>query len=148
RQAQALFGGEGCPSMPRSCYNRAAWMRNWQAYWKLLAATYEHASESSWFVMFDIANFYDSIDLYRLETSVRALCGNEAYAINVLLALLSSWNRALCRYARSTKGLPMDLVGDGSRLLANFYLTPFDRAFRDYVESRGGEYMRFADDMV
>jgi ribulose-5-phosphate 4-epimerase/fuculose-1-phosphate aldolase len=42
----------------------------------------------------------------------------------------------------------MDLVGDGSRLLANFFLTAFDRPYREYVQSRGGDFMRFADDMV
>ncbi len=27
-EAIRLFRGEGCPSMPTSCYNRAAWMRH------------------------------------------------------------------------------------------------------------------------
>jgi hypothetical protein len=122
-QALRLFGGGGCPSMPPSCYNRSAWMKNWQEYWKLLAARYEHADDKACFAMFDIANFYDSIDLRRLETSVRAIGGDEHFAINVLFHLLGSWNRALCLYTPSTKGLPMDLVGDCSRLLANFFLT-------------------------
>jgi hypothetical protein len=148
KEALALFGGEGCPSMPPSCYNRAAWMQNWQEYWKLLAARYEHADECAWFAMFDIANFYDSVDLGRLQTGVRAISGDQDFAINVLFHLLASWNKALCRYTPSAKGLPMDLVGDGSRLLANYFLTPFDRPFRDYVQSHGGDFMRFADDMV
>jgi hypothetical protein len=42
----------------------------------------------------------------------------------------------------------MDLVGDGSRLLANFFLTAFDKPYREYVRSHGGDFMRFADDMV
>jgi hypothetical protein len=50
--------------------------------------------------------------------------------------------------SESTKGLQMDVVGDCSRLLANFYLTTFDKDFRELVMSRGGDYMRFADDMV
>ena len=69
REAIALFNGEGCPSMPQSCYNRAAWSKHWQKYWKLLAAKYEHADDESWFAIFDTANFYDSVDLRRLETS-------------------------------------------------------------------------------
>jgi len=148
KQALELLGGEGCPSMPPSCYNRSAWMRNWRKYWKLLAAKYEHADDEAWFAMFDIANFYDSVDLGRLETSIRAVGGNESFAINVLFDLLRSWNKALLLYAPNTKGLPMDLVGDCSRLLANFFLTPFDRSFRDYVRGYGGDFMRFADDMV
>ncbi len=148
REALGLFSGEGCPSMPPSCYNRAAWMKHWQEYWKLLAAKYEHADSEAWFAMFDIANFYDSVDLRRLETGVRAVCGDEHFAINVLFHLLASWNRALCLYTHSTKGLPMDLVGDCSRLLANYFLTSFDRTFRNYVRGEGGDFMRFADDMV
>jgi hypothetical protein len=73
QEALDLFGGEGCPSMPPSCYNRAAWMQHWQEYWKLLAARYEHADDSAWFAMFDLANFYDSVNLRRLETSVHAI---------------------------------------------------------------------------
>lgn len=148
QEALNLFGGEGCPSMPPSCYNRAAWMQHWQEYWKLLAAKYEHAHDSAWFAMFDIANFYDSVDLRRLETSVRAVSGDEQFAINVLFHLLASWNRALSLYTHSTKGLPMDLVGDCSRLLANYFLTPFDRAFKKHVQEQGSDFMRFADDMV
>jgi hypothetical protein len=74
--------------MPPSCYNRAAWMQHWQEYWKLLAASYEHADDSAWFAMFDLANFYDSVDLRRLETSVRAISGPEHLAINVLFICL------------------------------------------------------------
>ena len=148
QEALAILGGEGCPSMPPSCYNRAAWMKNWQEYWKILAAKYEHADDSAWLAMFDIANFYDSVDLHRLETNVRSICADEPFAINVLFHLLASWNKAQCKYTPSTKGLPMDLVGDGSRLLANFFLTAFDRPYREYVQSRGGDFMRFADDMV
>jgi hypothetical protein len=42
----------------------------------------------------------------------------------------------------------MGIVGDCSRLLADFFLTPFDASFKEFVSSRGGHYMRFADDMV
>jgi hypothetical protein len=147
-EALRLLGGEGCPSMPQSCYNRSAWMRNWQEYWKLLAAKYEHADDEAWFAMFDVANFYDSVDLGRLETGIRAAGGNESFAIDVLFHFLRCWNNALRLYVPNTKGLPMDLVGDCSRLLANFFLMPFDRSFQDFVRGAGGDYMRFADDMV
>jgi len=147
-EALRMFGGEGSTSIPLSCYNRGAWVRKWNQYWKLLAAKHEDADDSAWFVMFDIANFYDSVDLGRLETSVRAISGGAHFAINVLFHLLSGWNRALSLYSPSSKGLPMDVVGDCSRLLANFFLTGFDRSFREGVVSEGGHYMRFADDMV
>jgi hypothetical protein len=40
--------------------------------------------------MFDIANFYDSIDLRRLETSVRAVSPGFHFPINVLFHLLKT----------------------------------------------------------
>ena len=101
-----------------------AWMRHWQEFWKVLAAKYEHADDDSWFAMFDIANFYDSVDLHQLETSVRAASADEHFAVNVIFHILASWKGALNLYTASTKGLPMDLVGDCSRLLANFFPGP------------------------
>lgn len=140
--------GEGSFSIPQSCYKRGAWVQNWNKFWKLLAARHRDANESAWFAMFDIANFYDSIDLRRLETSVRAVSGGAHFSVNVLFHLLRTWNKAHCLYTESTKGLPMDVVGDCSRMLANYFLTPFDRQFRKIVSDRDGHYMRFADDMV
>jgi hypothetical protein len=147
QQALAMFG-EDSQSIPQSCYNRAAWVQNWNQFWKLVAARHENSEDDAWFAMFDIANFYDSIDLRRLETSVRAVSPGFHFPINVLFHLLRTWNRGHCLYSESTKGLPMDVVGDCSRLLANFYLTSFDLEFREYVTGQGGDYMRFADDMV
>jgi len=148
REALELFGGEDSLSIPTSCYNRAAWVRNWSQFWKLLAAQHEHAEESAWFAMFDIANFYDSVDLHRLENSVRSESAGVQFAMNVLFHILRTWNKGICLYSQSTKGLPMDVVGDCPRLLANFYLTAFDARFREEITAKGGDYMRFADDMV
>jgi hypothetical protein len=147
-EALRMFGGEDSSSIPQSCYNRAAWIQNWNQFWKLLAARHEDAEESAWFAMFDVANFYDSVDLRRLETAVRAIGAGAQFPLNVLFHLLRSWNRAHCLYADSAKGLPMDIVGDCSRLLANYFLIPFDRDFRQHMSDLGGCYMRFADDMV
>src|SRR5262249_3628185 len=109
---------------------------------------YEHADDDVWFAMFDIANFYDSVDLERLETEVRASSGKRQLAINALFCILKSWNKALRLYTDSAKGLPMDLIGDCSRLLANFFMGPFDKSFRRYALEHDGDFMRFADDMV
>lgn len=148
RQALEMLAAEDSDSIPPSCYNRAAWIQNWNQYWKLLAARHEYASDGAWFATFDLANFYDSVDLRRLETSVRSSTSGFHFEMNVLFHFLRTWNRGLCLYSDSTKGLPMDIVGDCSRLLANFYLTSFDAEFRAEVLDRGGDYMRFADDMV
>jgi hypothetical protein len=148
KEALAMFNGEDSLSIPLSCYNRGAWVKHWNQFWKLLASHHEHAEDGAWFAMFDIANFYDSVDLHRLENAVRADTAGAQFSMNVLFHLLRTWNKALCLYSESTKGLPMDVVGDCSRLLANFYLTAFDAHFRDEIMAKGGDYMRFADDMV
>lgn len=134
--------------MPVSAYNRWAWVDSWCQYWKLLAAKFEHADEDAYFAMFDIANFYDTIDLPKLERLLRKHCPEASGAIEVLFYLLSIWNKSLNQYARTTKGIPMDIVGDCSRVLANFYLTPFDSVIRDKCLERDSSFMRFADDMV
>lgn len=135
-------------STPPSSYNKWAWLENWQQFWKLLAAKFEHAPPGACFVQFDVANCYDSVDLPRLERELRKHCPNETIAIEVLFFLLSTWNRKINQYARTTKGLPMDLVGDCSRVLANFYLVPFDTAMREIASRHGSSYLRYADDMV
>lgn len=135
-------------SVPVSSYNRWAWVENWSQYWKLLAARFEHAPDDACFACFDIANFYDTIDLPRLERLIRACCSDGGLAIEVLFHYLRNWNRHLNQYAPTTKGIPMDIVGDCSRVLANFYLTPYDRAIREKAVDKSCDYMRFADDMV
>ncbi len=135
-------------SMPVSAYNRWAWVANWQQFWKLLAARFEHLPDDSCFVMFDIANFYDTVDLPRLERMLRRECGDKHDAIQVLIYFLSNWNKRLNEYAQTSKGIPQDIFGDNSRALANFYLTPFDKRMRESSLRDGSTFMRFADDMV
>ena len=95
----------------------------------------------------DISNFYDSIDLNRLETAIRAWCPGREVAINGLMMFLRTWNRGP-NYSLAGKGIPMDLVGDASRVLANAYLYPFDANVRKVCLRNGWTFQRFADDMV
>lgn len=122
--------GDFIEYIPVSAYDRTKWFENWQNFWKILAAKFENAQNDSYFVCFDIANFYDSIDLTHLERRLRSVV-NGNLAIEVLFYFLSTWNKELTTYARATKGLPQDIVGDCSRVLANFYLTSFDAAMRE-----------------
>ena len=131
-----------------SVYRRDKWFENWQQYWRLLAATTEDAAPRSCILSLDIANFYDSISLSRLERQLRSICADSEEAIEVLMFFLQSWNRRLDRYAPASKGLPNDTVGDCARVLANLYLVPFDRAFRKDAENIGARYIRFADDIT
>lgn len=135
-------------SIPPSPYNKAAWVENWQEFWKVLAATTERTDRNHTVVTFDIANFYDSIDLDLLRRSLNSVAGEKSDAIHILFELLRSWNRELRSYVPAAKGIPMDMIGDMSRVLANFYLVEFDRFFREGVEATGGKYVRWADDMM
>jgi hypothetical protein len=144
RRAAEIIGA----SAPPSSYNVWAWYRHWLQYWKLLARRYEHAPEVSCFATFDVANFYDTIDLARLERRLRHLCPEQALPIEVVVYVLQTWNRALNGYARTTKGIPMDKIGDCSRVLANYYLVEFDQALRDDAERASAHFLRYADDMV
>ncbi len=133
---------------PPSAYNPAAWVKNWNEYWKLLWITFRDSPEDSWFVSFDIANFYDSIDLPRLERLLRQHAPEAPLAIEVLSYLLGAWNNRVTMYARSSKGLPQDLIGDCSRVLANAYLLPFDTNIKATCDPVDARYFRYADDMV
>jgi hypothetical protein len=134
-------------SAPVSPYNKLAWLQNWQEFWKMLKLQCDAVEDNQQCVSFDIANYYDTLDLKLLENRLRSTCPDETEAINVLFELLRSWNRALRGYQETTKGIPMDMVGDMSRVLANFNLTGFDADFKSEVEKIGGSYRRWADDI-
>jgi hypothetical protein len=78
-QAKASFDSDLDVYVPVSVYNRSAWVENWQQYWKLLAAKFEYTPTGSYFVMFDVANFYDTIDLPRLERELRRHCPDRVW---------------------------------------------------------------------
>lgn len=133
---------------PPAAYNPAAWVKNWNQFWKLLWLTFNESDEGAYFVSFDIANFYDSIDLPRLERQVRNVSPGEDFSIEVLFFLLGHWNNRHTSYSRSSKGLPQDLIGDCSRVLANGYLVPVDEAISERCAEVGARYLRYADDMT
>ncbi|MEX2375949.1 MAG: RNA-directed DNA polymerase [Dehalococcoidia bacterium] len=148
RAEELLTAAPADISAPPSSYNQLAWVQNWNQFSKLLYGTFRDAPDNSYFVSFDIANFYDSIDLPRLERLLRDLAPGEAFSIEVLFFLLGSWNNRQTSYARSSKGLPQDIVGDCSRVLANGYLLPFDEAISQRSTQMGATYLRYVDDMV
>jgi hypothetical protein len=135
-------------SMPASAYDPWAWVKHWNKYWILLTELHETSSEDSCFISLDIANFYDSIDLILLEQQLKKYCGKHDHAIHILFKFLKTWNAGLISSPYTTKGLPQDMVGDCSRLLANFYLVSFDADMKSECEKFGARYVRYADDMV
>lgn len=101
--------------------------------------------------MLDIAKFYDSINLDILERKIRAHVDRQNYpAVDLLFVLLRFWNRSLEGYGAKSVGLPLEEIGDNSRILANFYLAEYDETLVSFGESfqPGGKYLRYADDQI
>lgn len=97
----------------------------------------------------DIANFYDHIRLDLLENLIRqAVDSSEEPQINLLFHFLKNWNKLINSYRPQSVGLPQELVGDCSRILANFYLQEYDHAIKTYCDARGIKYLRYADDQI
>lgn len=136
------------PDGSYSAFNRFNWIKQWNQYWKILGAKYEDSEEDSFFLTFDVANFYDSIDLFKLERMIRHHCPEEQEIINLLFYFLRGWNRKINIYSESTKGIPQDLFGECSRVLANFYLNEFDKKFKEICDYSGASFLRYCDDMV
>lgn len=135
-------------SLPSSPYNKAAWVANWQEFWKVLAATEEQIPEGFLLVSLDVANFYDTVDLVRLRKRLTDVARHLGGVLSVLFKFLTDWNQAMRFNQPTSKGAPMDIVGDMSRVLANFYLIEFDVFMKERVEAVGGKYTRWSDDIT
>ncbi len=126
------------------------WTRNWGEYQRLalIKAGRENLEN---FVKFDIANFYDSVDLDLLERKIRAVSSpNLQSIVDLLFVFLRNWNRQFQGYGRKSVGLPQDETGDCSRLLANFYLQDYDAFMSNLCTGAigRGEYLRYSDDQI
>jgi Reverse transcriptase (RNA-dependent DNA polymerase) len=129
-------------------YNPLAWVNAWRDFQKK-AFTYSSQDDYSYFIKFDIANFYDCINLNILENKIRGVCDNNHFdTIDLLFSFLKNWNRKFHKYSIKTVGIPQDEVGDCSRILANFYLQDFDQVFCNYCNKLNIKYLRYADDMI
>lgn len=129
-------------------YNPLAWVEAWRDFQKK-AYIYSTQEEYSYFIKFDIANFYDCINLNLLEKKVRTTCDSDcSEVIDLLFYFLKNWNKKFDKYFPKSVGLAQDEVGDCSRILANFYLQDFDKVFSDYCILNNIQYLRYADDMV
>lgn len=129
-------------------YNKFAWVENWRDFQKK-AYTYSSRGDYTCFVKFDIANFYDSINLDLLEKKIRlATSPQETFAIELLFHFLRHWNRKFEGYYAKSVGLPQDEIGDMSRLLANFYLQDYDEAIKELCDKHDAAYLRYSDDQI
>jgi len=133
-------------SISEYTFNPYAWVK---AYGELNSRLYATAKEDEYCYVaeFDIANYYDSIRLDKLEASVREITTKEERdVVSLLFHFLNYWNRDINAYNRQTVGLPQDALGDCSRILANFYLQPYDKYVFDVCERNKCRYLRYADD--
>lgn len=73
---------------------------------------------------------------------------NEEHAdiVSLLFHFLNYWNRNTNLYNKQTVGIPQDAMGDCSRILANFYLQPYDKIVFDLCKQNKCKYLRYADD--
>lgn len=133
-------------SVSEYSFNPAAWAKaygdlNSKLYITAKASNYKYVAE------LDIANYYDSIRLDILETRIREVV-NEKHAdiISLLFHFLNYWNRNVNLYNKQTVGIPQDAMGDCSRILANFYLQPYDKFVYELCKKNGCKYLRYADD--
>jgi len=129
-------------------YNRFAWKKNWTNFQNLAYQFYKD-KKFKWFANIDIANYYDSINLDRLEVLIRSVVpATKRKEINLLFYFLNHWNKKYLYYEKQNVGLPSDEVGDCSRILANFYLQDYDKRTSLLAKRNEGGYLRFADDQI
>lgn len=108
-----------------------------------------------YYLHLDIAHFYDAIRIDMLEREVRNVASDSGPAIDLLFYFLKNLRPSYqANYSDNSVGLPQEEVGEMSRLLANFYLSSFDRSVisplaRLFKGKRGVafQYTRYADDI-
>lgn len=133
-------------SVSQYSFNPAAWTR---AYGDLNAKLYATAKGRKYHFVaeLDIANYYDSIRLDILEMRIREIVnGEHADIVSLLFHFLNYWNRNTNLYNKQTVGIPQDAMGDCSRILANFYLQPYDKYVFELCKENKCKYLRYADD--
>lgn len=136
------------PSSPTRAYNKFGWVQSWSDY-QAKAWWYANNTDATQFLALDIANFYDTIDLDKLESKIRhAVPREKNQIVNLLFSFLKNWNRKIYGYGHQSKGIPQDEVGDCSRILANFFLQSYDSKIYEYCNKNKITYLRYADDQI
>jgi hypothetical protein len=132
----------------QSSFNSKAWQAEWGDFNNKL---YHHSFNfnDGVVVELDISNFYDSIQLDNLEFKIRKYISNEEnQVVYLLLHFLRFWNRHINFYRQQGAGVPQDLFGECSRILANFYLQDYDQNISAFCNDLGCQYFRYADDQI
>ncbi len=134
--------------IPFGTYTPYEWSEHWKDFQKR-AFEWSQDEKFQYFLKFDIANFYDCINLNLLESKIRHVVSKEQiFYVDLLFYFLQNWNRPIEGYHRKSTGLPQDEVGDSSRILSNFYLQDFDFYMKKVCDENGSKYMRYSDDQI
>lgn len=129
--------------------SNAAWFQGFKSFTQLITKIINSKEGyGNYVAVTDIANFYDSIDVYRLVSKLRDKLPEYSSHLELLQVFLNFWNRRSTGYQASTKGIPQEIISDGSRNLSHFYLQDFDENFSTYCGHEGLRYVRWADDML
>lgn len=129
--------------------SNAAWFQGFKSFTQLITELINaEDGYGNYVAVTDIANFYDSIDVFRLISKLRDKLPEYSSHLELLQVFLNFWNRRSTGYQASTKGLPQEIISDGSRNLSHFYLQDFDDGFSAFCKREGLRYVRWADDML
>jgi len=129
-------------------FSSASWFQNYVSFTDLLKELISTGMYGDYVGITDIANFYDSIDIGKLIRKLRQRTQNLEQHLSLLEIYLSFWNRRLSGYQASNRGIPQEIISDGSRNLSHAYLHNFDDAMIAYSEEEGIKYVRWADDIL
>ena len=130
-------------------FSDTMWLEHFKNFTQLIRALTKQASSGTYVATTDIANFYDSIELPRLIRKLRRDTLGELHEeIELLDVFLALWDRRTTGYSRSSKGIPQEIISDGSRFLSHYYLQDFDAKFKSYCATNHLLYVRWADDIL
>ncbi|HLP86648.1 MAG TPA: RNA-directed DNA polymerase [Candidatus Paceibacterota bacterium] len=130
-------------------FNPQAWAANWGDFTNKIYKYSVDDYVNSYVAELDIANFYDSVRLDHLEYIIRSnIESKDNEVVYLLFHFLKYWNRHNNFYVHQNAGLPQDLFGECSRILANFYLQSYDKKMKELCDKLGAKYFRYADDQV
>lgn len=130
-------------------FSNTMWAEHFKSFTQLISKLTKQASSGTYVATTDIANFYDSIEIPRLIQRLRRDMQGEPHdEIELLEVFLELWDRRTTGYSRSSKGIPQEILSDGSRILSHYYLQDFDEKFKNYCSTSRLLYVRWADDML
>ncbi|MCW5698174.1 MAG: RNA-directed DNA polymerase [Bauldia sp.] len=128
--------------------SKKQWFKNWSSFTDLLDELTHSSELGNYVIATDIANFYDTIDIGRLCSNIASDAPGHEEKVALLKFFLSFWNRRVRAYHPVSSGIPQEIISDASRILANYFLKPFDEKFISYCNARGLQYVRWADDII